>query len=181
MWLGETDAAVQAREQAYAAFSRRPDPVMAATIALALYFLFRSSLGNVAASRGWLARAARIADELALPPLTGWIQCARAHDSDDPAAAERWAREACDAARELRDADLELCALSQIGIALVDQGRVAEGAALLDEAMAASLAGEGEQIQTVVYTSCNMIMACSRAAQFDRATQWIRATGPFTQ
>jgi DNA-binding CsgD family transcriptional regulator len=181
MWLGETDAAVQAREQAYAAFCRRPDQVQAAITALSLYFLFRSSLGNVAASRGWLARAARLADELALPPLTGWIQCARAHDSDDPFAAEALAREACDVARSIGDSDLELCALSQIGIALVDQGRVPEGAALLDEAMAASLAGEGEQIQTVVYTSCNMIMACSRASQFDRATQWIRAAGPFTQ
>ena len=30
-----------------------------------------------------------------------------------------------------------------------------------------SLAGEGEQIQTVVYTSCNMILACSRATQLD--------------
>ena len=181
MWLGETDGAVQAREQAYAAFCRRPDPAQAAITALSLYFLFRSSLGNVAASRGWLARAARLADELALPPLTGWIQCARAHDSDDPVAAEALAREACDGARAVGDSDLELCAMSQIGIALVDQGRVPEGAALLDEAMAASLAGEGEQIQTVVYTSCNMIMACSRAAQFDRATQWIRAAGPFTQ
>jgi DNA-binding NarL/FixJ family response regulator len=181
MWLGETDAAVQAREQAYAAFCRRPEPMHAAITALSLYFLFRSSLGNVAASRGWLARAARLADDLQLPPLTGWIQCARAHDSDDPVAAEGLAREAHDAARAVGDSDLELCALSQIGIALVDQGRVPEGSALLDEAMAASLAGEGEQLQTVAYTSCNMIMACSRAAQFDRATQWIRAAGPFTQ
>ena len=181
MWLGETDAAVRTRERAYAAFCRRPDQVQAAITALSLYFLFRSSLGNLAASRGWLARAARLADELQMPPLTGWIVLARAHDSDDPVAAEAFAREACDAARAAGDSDLELCALSQLGIALVDLGRVEEGAALLDEAMAASLAGEGEQIQTVVYTSCNMIMACSRAAQFDRATQWIRAAGPFTQ
>lgn len=181
MWLGETDAAVRTREQAYAAFCRRPDRVQAAITALSLYFLFRSSLGNVAASRGWLARAARLADELGLPPLTGWVVLARAHDSDDPQAAERFAREACEAARATGDRDLDLCALSQLGIALVDLGRVEEGAALLDEAMAASLAGEGDQLQTVAYTSCNMIMACSRAAQFDRATQWIRAAGPFTQ
>jgi DNA-binding CsgD family transcriptional regulator len=181
MWLGEPEAAVRTREQAYAAFSRRPDPVQAAITALSLYFLFRSSLGNVAASRGWLARAARLADELELPPLTGWVVLARAHDSDDPEAAERFAREACEAARATGDRDLDLCALSQLGIALVDLGRVEEGSALLDEAMAASLAGEGDQLQTVVYTSCNMIMACSRAAQFDRATQWIRATGPFTE
>ena len=181
MWLGETDAAVHAREQAYAAFCRRPDPLQAAITALSLYFLFRSSLGNVAASRGWLGRAARLADELRLPLLTGWVVLARAHDSDDPQAAERFAREACEAARATSDRDLDLCALSQLGIALVDLGRVEEGAALLDEAMAASLGGEGEQLQTVVYTSCNMIMACSRAAQFDRATQWIRAAGPFTR
>ena len=181
MWQGEMEEAVALRERAYAAFCRRPDPVQAATIALSLYFLFRSSLGNVAASRGWLARAARIADDLALPPLTAWIECARAHDSDDPVDAERLARAAYEAARELGDSDLELCALSQIGIALVDQGRVAEGAALLDESMAASLGGEGEQLQTVVYTSCNMILACSRAAQLERATQWMRAAGPFTR
>jgi DNA-binding CsgD family transcriptional regulator len=181
MWLGETDAAVRAREQAYAAFCRRPDRFQAAITALSLYFLFRSSLGNVAASRGWLARAGRLADDLRLPPLTAWVVLARAHDSDDPAAAERFAREACETARAVGDRDLELCALSQLGIALVDLGRVQEGAALLDEAMAASLGGEGEQLQTVVYTSCNMIMACSRAAQFDRATQWIRAAGPFTR
>ena len=96
-------------------------------------------------------------------------------------AAEQLARDACEAARAAGDSDLELCALSQIGIALVDQGRVAEGAALLDEAMAASLGGEGDQLQTVVYTSCNMIMACSRATQLERATQWIRASGPFIQ
>jgi DNA-binding NarL/FixJ family response regulator len=181
MWQGEMEAAVALRERAYAAFSRRPDPLQAAITALSLYFLFRSNLGNVAASRGWLARAERIAEQLALPPLTAWVQCARAHDSDDPVAAEGLARAACEAARAFGDSDLELCALSQIGIALVDQGRVAEGAALLDEAMAASLGGEGEQLQTVVYTSCNMIMACSRASQFERATQWIRAAGPFTR
>jgi DNA-binding NarL/FixJ family response regulator/predicted negative regulator of RcsB-dependent stress response len=181
LWLGETEQAVGLRERAFAAFRRRPDDIQAATTALSLYFMYRSNLGNVAASRGWLARAGRLAEELALPPLTGWVECAGAHDSDDPVAAERMARSACDAARAGGDVDLELCALSQLGIALVDQGRVAEGAKLLDEAMAASLGGEGEQLQTVVYTSCNMILACSRASQFERATQWIRATGPFTK
>jgi tetratricopeptide (TPR) repeat protein len=52
MWLGEMEAAVDLRERAYAAFCRRPDALQAAVTALSLYFLFRSSLGNVAASRG---------------------------------------------------------------------------------------------------------------------------------
>src|SRR5947207_1997144 len=82
------------------------------------------------------------------------------------------AREALEAARAAGDADLELCALSQVGAALVMRGRVDEGVALLDEALAASLGGEGRSLDTVVYTSCSMITSCSLAAQFKRAAEW---------
>ena len=179
-WRGETDAAVHFQERAYAAFRRRPDPLQSVLIALSLYFLYRISLGNTAAARGWLGRAARLVDDCELAPLAGWVLLARAHDSDDATAAERWARDACDRARAFADADLELCALSQLGAALVQTGRVQEGIALLDEAMAGSLAGEGERPHTVVYASCNMISACSEIAAIERAAQWIRAADRFT-
>jgi DNA-binding CsgD family transcriptional regulator len=42
--------------------------------------------------------------------------------------------------------------------------------------MAASLAGEGSRLDTLVFTSCCTIVACSRAAQYARAAQWIRAS-----
>ncbi len=180
-WLGDTDGAVRCGERAYAGFRRRQDAVQATLAAVALYFHYRVSLGNAAAARGWLGRAARLVEELGLEPLAGWVLLMRAHDSGDPVATERWAREARELARRFDDADLELCALSQLGASLVETGRVEEGEALLDEAMAASLAGEAAQLRTVVYTSCNMISACSQVAGVERASQWIHAADEFTR
>lgn len=180
-WLGETDLAVRLTERAYAAFRRRPDPATAAFAAIGLYFVYRISLGNVAASRGWLGRAASLVEEFGLTPLYGWILLVRAHDTSDAAAAAAWAREARELARSSDDADLELCATSELGAALVEMGMVDEGVALLDEAMAGSLAGEGGRLDTVVYTSCSMITSCTQIAEMERAAQWIRAADDFTQ
>jgi DNA-binding NarL/FixJ family response regulator len=178
-WLGRTDDAVRYQEQAYAAFRHRGDPVQSALMAVGLYLLYRVSLGNTAAARGWLARAARLVEEGGLGPLAGWVALLRAHDSDDAVAAERWSREARESAAVSGDSDLELCAISQLGASLVQQGRLADGTALLDEAMAASLAGECRRPHTVVYTSCNMISACAETAEVNRALQWIRAADGF--
>ena len=180
-WLGETDRAIHCQTRAYASFRRRPDPMQAAFMAIGLYLLYRVSVGSRAAARGWLGRATRLVEEFDLLPLSGWVALLRAHDSGDVEAAHRWAREARDLARRFEDADLELCALSQLGAALVQLGRLDEGVPLLDEAMAASLAGEGKRLHTVVYTSCNMISSCSQVAEVARAAQWIRAADDFTR
>lgn len=183
-WLGETEPSVRSLERAYAAFRRRPDPEQAALAAVYLCLLYRASLGNFAASRGWLARAARLVEESALEPLSGWVLLCRAvaaNDEDDPRAAERWAREAREVARASQDGDLELCALSELGCALVGMGDVGRGVALLDEAMAGSLGGEPDSPDTVVMTSCNTIIACSRAGDFKRASQWIQAADDFNR
>ncbi|MGH2779935.1 MAG: tetratricopeptide repeat protein [Thermoleophilaceae bacterium] len=179
-WLGEIEPAVRCRERAYAAFRRRPDPVQAAIVAMRLCLTYRANLGSRAASRGWLRRAARMVEDFELDALRGWVALMRANDAEDPVVGERLAREAHAFARESGDADLELCALSEIGAWLVELGRVAEGVALLDEAMAASLGGEGGSLNTVVYTSCHTIISCSRAADFERAAQWFRAIDGFS-
>ena len=46
--------------------------------------------------------------------------------------------------------------------------------------MAGSLAGEGA-LDTVVYTSCRTITACSRAGELTRAIQWIHVADDFTR
>lgn len=180
-WLGETNAAIRCQERAYAAFRRRPDPLQSGLAAISLYFLYRVSLGNAAAARGWLSRAARIVAEDDIGPLAGWILLLRAHAADDCRAARVWARHARRMARRFGDRDLELCALSQLGAALVEAGHSADGTSLLDEAMAAALAGEGDRLHTVVFVGCNVIGACAEIAEMQRAAQWIRAADDFTR
>lgn len=178
-WLGEIGAVLGPTERAYAVYRRRGDVVPAAALALELSLLHRSHLGNIAAGTGWLERARRLVEEHDLEALRGWVHFHEAA-SVDPRAGEALARRALEHARRNDDADLELCALSRIGAALVDQGRVADGLRYLDEAMAGSLGGEGAQPSTVVMTSCLTIRSCTTGARFDRALQWIRAADRFT-
>jgi ATP/maltotriose-dependent transcriptional regulator MalT len=179
-WLGATHESIDARERAYAAFRHRQDPTQAAGVALTLSVHYRANVGNTAASAGWLARAARLIDEFGLDDLDGWLVLMRAGVAD-PVTSEKLAREAKEIGSRSRDLDLELCAIAQIGSALVSQGRVKEGLPLLDEAMAGSLGGEGGSLDTVVFTSCNMIGSCARSAEFERAVEWIRAADRFTK
>lgn len=187
-WLDEIDASLRYRERAYAEFRRRPDPLQAAVIAMQLSSQYASNLGNLAASRGWLGRFERMVEQFELPTaMKAWVLLCRASlasASDDPHAALGYGREALELAQRITDApgpNAELCALSEIGAALVEIGRVEEGTALLDEAMAASLAREDESPDTVVYTSCKTVIACARAAEVSRATRWIRAADEFNR
>ena len=180
-WLGETHESVAYRERAYGEFRRRPDPVQATTIALVLCVHYQANIGNPAASAGWLARATRLVEEFQLGDFRGWLLLMEAAEAEDGSAGEKLAREAMAFATESGDLDLELCALAQIGSSLVKQGRVDEGLAFLDEAMAGSLGGEGGNFDTVVFTSCEMIGSCTHCADFERAVQWIRAADRFTE
>jgi DNA-binding NarL/FixJ family response regulator len=180
-WLGESELSVRTGERAYGLLRRRPDPATAAFTAIGLYFVHRVSLGNVAVSRGWLGRAAALVEEFGLEPLEGWVLLMRAHDAPDEAAREARSREALARGRGGADPDLELCALSELGTALVGQGRVEEGIALLDQAMAGSLAGECGRLDTVVYAACSMIAACTQLAEVRRAAEWIRAADDFSR
>ncbi|MEW6476676.1 MAG: LuxR C-terminal-related transcriptional regulator [Actinomycetota bacterium] len=183
-WSGDTDEALRCWERAYAVFRRESDPGQAVLSAVYLCLAFRMSLGNDAAARGWVARAAELVEELQVTPMRGWVLFCRAYLANDearPHVAERWAREALELAREGGDADLALCAMSELGAALVEVGNVEEGATLLDQAMAAALAGEGGDLDTVVLISCRTITTCSRAADIKRAVQWIRAADDFNR
>ncbi len=113
--------------------------------------------------------------------MRGWLLVIKALDSEDPVAAEGWARQAHEFARASGDLDLELCAASQVGASLIRLGRIAEGVTWLDESMAGSLGGGGASPDTVVWTSCNMIVSCTRSAQFERVVQWLHAADAFTQ
>jgi len=178
-WLGDIRESLECWERAYSGFRRRPDPAQAASVAIQLAVIYDANFGNHAAAAGWVARAARLVDEHALEPLRGWVLIARATDAD-PGQHEAMARQAHQLGRTSGDRHLELCALTQIGVALIDQGRITEGMRFHDEAMADALAGEGE-LDTVVFTACEMMDSYSRCAQYQRMAQWIRAADRFVE
>jgi DNA-binding NarL/FixJ family response regulator len=179
-WLGEIRQSLDCWERAYSGFRQRPDPAQAAFVAIQLSILYDANLGNHAAAAGWVARAARLVDEHSLEPLRGWVLIAEASAAADPGQHEALARQAYELGRVSGDRDLELCALTEIGVALIDAGRVSEGMACHDEAMAGALAGEG-QLDTVVFAACEMMASYSRCAQYQRMAQWIRAADRFVE
>jgi DNA-binding NarL/FixJ family response regulator len=179
-WLGEIRESLDCWERAYSEFRRRPDPAQAVFAAIQLSILYDANLGNHAAAAGWVARAARLVEEHELEPLRGWVLIAEASAAADPAQHEALARQAHQLGRISGDRDLELCALTEIGVALINQGRIIEGMTFHDEAMAGALAGEG-QLDTVVFTVCEMMISYSRCAQYQRMVQWIRAADRFVE
>jgi DNA-binding CsgD family transcriptional regulator len=180
-WMHDGPEALRLWETAYAGFRRAGDAMGAVVAAVQLSLVYGANFGNRVAASGWAARAERLAATSELPPLAGWALIAKSASTTDPASAQRWALEAQQIATEVGDRDLELCALSAVGAALVAEGRAEEGAALLDEAMAGSLGGESESLDTVVFTSCVLVQSCYRCADFARVVQWIAALEGFVE
>src|SRR5690606_21041584 len=116
------------------------DDAAACRAAVDLSIAHLVNLGNLAAARGWLARAERLA---AGRPgsLAGWVWLMQGYTAADPDEAHDLTRRALTAGRQTGDVDLELVALSDLGIALVAEGRVEQGFVHLDEAMAGTLGG----------------------------------------
>ena len=177
-WLGDLAGTIANCEKAYAGFRRRGDPTFAAGAALSLVGYNKGYLGNSAAARGWLSRAARII-ESEVPELRGELLGATAYVTDDPVQSEALARQAADIGRANGNSDLELMAMHAVGQALVQQGRTEEGMSLLDEAMAGVIGGEGGDPLTVAQMSCMTMVVCGSCFDLERATQWVQSLQSF--
>jgi ATP/maltotriose-dependent transcriptional regulator MalT len=170
---------VEHTERAYAEFRRAGDGGSAAGAAISLCVTYISNFDNHAAAGGWLARAERLMEEMDPNPLQGWLWLMRGYLEPDPGRARELHQRALDLARASGDLDLELCALGDLGLTLVTAGRVGEGLALIDEAMAGTLGGEHSRFDTVVSTCCDMLVACDLAGDLRRATQWCQVADQF--
>ena len=178
-WQGDAHGCIACMERAYAALRRAGQPGGAVTIAIWLAILYKKCLGNQTACSGWVARAARLIEDHQQVDLEGWLWWARAFEATDIARTLDAAERALAHARKTPDADLELCSLGELGSALVAAGRVEEGLALCDEAMAATLAGEFASRDTVVAATCCMLEACDCAADLVRVRDWCRVADDF--
>jgi len=176
-WIGRVDDCIAARERAYVAYmdQRKPRPAAAVAVRLAEDFFRRQakSLGN-----GWLKRAERLLQDVpechehgALLRLHAMLAFDGEGDVDK---ALGLARRTADLATRFRDRDLQALAMHDVGRMLVSKGELAEGMALIDEAMAAAVGGElGPEVTGRIY--CNMMGMCEKLADYQRAAEWSEA------
>jgi DNA-binding NarL/FixJ family response regulator len=178
-WLGENQACVDRCSRAYALFRASDDVAGAARCAVWLAITYKSNFANFPAANGWIVRAERLLEPFGPGPLHGWLRLARAYRMSDLDGAEELTGSAVQIARAARDVDLELVALSQLGLIRVGQGQTEAGFALIDEAMAATLAGERLTFDTVVFACCDMLNACELVSDIERAAQWCKVADDF--
>jgi len=148
------------------------NPCAAAMVCLRLGSVYGWRLGNLTAARAWFARARRLIESE--PPCVeqGWVAVASMGcDVDDPLELLAAADLALDRARRFGDLNLEMKALADGGLAHVQCGRVTEGMALLDEAMALAC-GAADDVSTAGQSACSFFTACYFAGDFGRAGSW---------
>jgi DNA-binding CsgD family transcriptional regulator len=173
-WTDGEAAAVADRTRAYAGYRRAGDERSAARVALWLAHEYVVAYANRAAAGGWLTRAAGLLDGVPEGPEHARLELARGEQALDPVEAARYAKSALATARRLGDPDLEITALGRLGLAEVRLGAVESGMARFDEAMAAALGGEAEQLETLGELCCELIAACDLTGDVDRLGQWNR-------
>jgi LuxR family transcriptional regulator, maltose regulon positive regulatory protein len=183
-WVEDVPTCLEMRERAYSISRREGDLRRAAMLALWLaddYLILR---GERAIANGWFQRAARILDGLDTCPEHGWHESLLGYVATldgDPESAKAHAARARELGRDLGVVSLEMFALAVEGLALVNEGRVADGMRCLDEATAAALAGEYEEIVAAGWTFCFLLNACERVRDFERAAEWCGKVEEFSR
>jgi DNA-binding NarL/FixJ family response regulator/tetratricopeptide (TPR) repeat protein len=171
-WRGEAQAAIDARRSAYAAYRRERNTSQAARSACWLAQEYDTLLGHQGAAQGWLRRAERLLESEPAGSAHGWLALTRARTSAAPRLRERYARQALDVAQRFNERDLELLAIAQLGLALVQTGRIDDGVASFHECLAAATSGEAERIETVAEVYCDTLQATELIGQADPFAQW---------
>ena len=175
MAASDVHAAAAHLSAAIRQFTAAGDRRRAALACARLGNLSANFLGNLTAGRAWFMRANRLLEDE--PPCIeqGWVAVASLGcDVDDPAVLLDRAELALDLARRFGDVNLETKALADAGLAHVQVGRIAEGMALLDEAMALAC-GPADDVDAASQSVCSFLTACYYAADFTRAGAWADA------
>jgi DNA-binding CsgD family transcriptional regulator len=131
--------------------------------------------GARAPASGWLARAQRILDDAHLDCVVrGYLLIFEAIQrvvKGDAAGGHAVFSAAAEIASRFGDRDLASLACHGCGRALIHLGNIAEGVALLDEAMAAVVAGDvSPMIAGDIY--CSVLQACQETFDLRRAYEW---------
>ena len=172
-WLSRWDDSIAARQRAYTGFAAAGEDPQAAFNAVLLCF-DHVERGDPAVAMGWLMRAQRHLDDHEACVQHGFLalcQAAFAQHGGDREAAMTLAERAHEIGRRFDDRDVIALALHARGQVLISMGRVAEGLALLDEAMTSVIADELTPYFTgVLY--CSVLDTCLDIADLGRAGEW---------
>ena len=132
------------------------------------------SLGESGRAGAWLGRSSAIVDRLEDCAERGYLLIPRIHQelrAHRTAAAHALALQAADAGDRFGEADLSALARQLDGRALIEQGDIADGMRLLDEAMLVATTGAVTELgRGLVY--CSVIGCCQRVFAVDRAREW---------
>ena len=175
--LGRDADYASAMERAYQAHLDGRAGLRAARCAfwIAINLILRGKLGG---ATGWLGRARRLVEGQDRDCVErGYLLLADMFEHEaagDIEAAAGVAAEAAAIGASFGEMDLHALAAQDHGVLLIEQGRVVEGLALLDEAMVAVTAGElSPMINGFVY--CGVITGCQAAYEPRRAQEWTEA------
>ena len=174
----DLDAAREHLEAAFRHWRAAKEPRSAARIAAILADVHGTFLGNPAAGQGWVHRGRRLLEPIGRCLELGYLELAIvACEVPDMTRLLAGADLALELALEFGDADLEVRALADSGYALVLHGRLGEGFARLDEAMAALSAGEVRDVSVAAASYCALLTAYDRAGDAQRAEELSRVVG----
>ncbi len=175
-WTGRTDKCIEALERAYACYTEAGNARGAASVAINLCFHHFAKLAPSVAA-GWSSRAVRLLEAEPDCPEHGHLARISTNVTMSVGnldGALESARRTYEIGSRFGDRDLQAFGLFDQGNVLVAKGQVAEGMALLDEAMVAAVSGELGPLATgVIY--CSMITTCERLADYRRAAEWTDA------
>ncbi len=174
---GDDEESVRLWERAHRELLDAGEPLRAVRCVSWLVFVLVNG-GQPAQSGGWLARARRLLDDGRRDcPELGYVlvpaALLRAFEGDWPGA-EVIASQAVEIGDRFGEIDLVTLARNVRGRSLIGQRRVAEGMAVLDDAMVAVTADEvSPMVAGAVY--CSVIEACQQVFDLRRAQEWTAA------
>lgn len=173
-WLGRTEESIRLYTEAYRGY---PEPAEGAAHVAVLLSIHTRLLGEASQSAGWVGRAQRILEQLPESAAHGYplylgtagLMGGDLHD------AEASAHRLQDLGRRHDDPTLVALGVYFEGRVRIRQARVAEGLALLDEAMVAALSDDLGPLWTgAIY--CGLMDACNELRDLRRASEWTEAT-----
>jgi class 3 adenylate cyclase len=182
MWNGHMDELLASLERAYRGYLQEGNTIRAAFVATRIAHEQKNNL-QMSLANGWMGRAKRLLDledESAEHGYWALEKSLLELGAGNYPEALALAKQAEELGRRFGDRNLEVRGMQRQGNVLIEQGEVAEGKLLLDEASTAALAGELDPFSTLtVY--CNTIGACRDVADYESAGEWTDRASDFCE